>query len=123
MPCPFFFQLHIMSATVGQLKRWVGNDYQRVIALEIAMNARGVYNFLKKNNMLGPNWTPGVEGTQTNRLKMGTILNAAAVKSGRPLDYAKMLAAATPDVDLSKDYAAQAEITKLLLNNPNPAQI
>lgn len=118
---PFFLKIlstTMAAITVGDLKKWVGNDYQRVIALEVAMNPRGVYDFLKTNKLLGANWAKGFESTQTNRLEMARLLNEAAKNSGNPLQYAIMMAATTEDADLSRDHTAQMAVAKLLRDNP-----
>lgn len=106
-------------ATVADIKKWVESGetakrYQRIIALEIAMNARGVYDFLKANRLLGANWTKGYETTRSSRQKMAELLKAAADKSGNPMAFAQMLAASTPDVDLTRDMVAQNVVRTLL---------
>lgn len=109
-------------ATVADINNWVkkgepAKQYQRIIALEIAWNPRGVYDFMKTNRLLGANWTVGYERSESSRQKMAQLLNAAAVNSGNPMQYAKLVAATTPDADLTKDMEAQQAVRKLLSSN------
>ncbi len=109
-------------ATVADINTWVkkgdpAKQYQRVIALEIAMNPRGVYDFMKANKLLGASWTNGYERSESSRLKMSQLLNEAAVRSGNPMQFAKLFAASTPDADLTRDMEAAQAVRKLLSSN------
>lgn len=104
--------------TIAEIKRWAGDNYQRHLALAIAIDARGVYDFLKANSLLGANWTKGYEQTETAKLQMATILNKAALKSGNAMNYIKAMRKALPNPVLAGNYKAQQNITRLLRNNP-----
>lgn len=113
---------HIMQLDISKYINWAGNNYQRIIALQIALNSRAVYNFLKANRMLGENLAVYAERTQQNRGKMANRLNDAAVKSGNPLGYARMVQQSIPMPTTMQDinYARQAA-EKLMRDNPGKA--
>lgn len=102
-----------------QYTAWAIGDYQRMIALAIAINSRAVYNFLKANQLLGPNWAVYAERTEQNRQIMANLLNNAANRSGNQLKYAQMLINTIPIPTLIEDinYAVQA-VERLMRNNP-----
>lgn len=104
--------------TIGELRDWAGNDYQRLIALAVATNGRDVYNFLKQNNLLGANWTKGYEQVESSRRMMADLLVKAAVKSGNPLQYVKVMISALPSPDIKGNQKALQNVTRLLRNNP-----
>lgn len=100
-----------------KLAKWAGNNHQKWIGLAIAMNAREVYDFLKKNSLLGPNWTKGYEQAESSKQKMGEILNTEANKSGNPLRYAIMLVRSLPDPNFNNPVVYK-NVQTLLRKNP-----
>lgn len=106
------------TPTIGQLKVWSKGNYQRMIALAIAIDARAVYDYLKANGMLGANWTKGAEENESSKLKMGKILNDAAVASRNPLMYVGMVIDTLPEPMIMGNPKAIQNVKRLLQNNP-----
>src|SRR5690606_38902458 len=104
--------------TEQQINNWVGSDYRRLNMLSVARASRGVYDFLVKNYGFGFRWAKGNEEIEANSNTMVDWLNREADRTGKPMDFARMVNASLPVGGLYSDNNIINRVEKLFRDNP-----